>query len=84
MAERRPRWRTVAADPRRGEILAEAIAGVCRSVYEVTVLVRLDAFGLTRVDLVFARRGFGVLRGPAKRQIARFLRALDAALQQGG
>lgn len=74
----------VAADPRRGEILAEAVTGIFKRVEEVTVLVRLDPFGLTRVDLVFAPRGLRVLRGPTARRIARFLRALDANLEPRG
>jgi hypothetical protein len=73
-------WTVVAADPRAGEIRAEARAVLWRGVDDVHVRIALDPLGRTRVDLHSCSRARRGDLGTNARRIGRFLRALDRAL----
>jgi hypothetical protein len=73
-------WTVVAADPRAGEIRAEAPSILWRGVDDVRVRIALDPLGRTRVDLHSRSRARRADLGTNARRIGRFLRALDRAL----
>jgi RecB family exonuclease len=83
-ARRRPRWTVTAAEPRRGEIHAEARTALWRFTDDVTIRVSLDGDGMTRVDAVSQSRVGGADFGVNARRIARFLHALDRRLRRRG
>lgn len=74
------RWRLVEADDYDGVIRARAKAALLRSTADVTVRVALDADGQTRVDARAANVTERVDLGAGARHLARFFRALDAAV----
>lgn len=82
LCESLPRWTLIAADPRAGEIQAEARTRWADFTDDVRVRVSLDERGRTRVDLVSASRVGRADLGTNARRVARFLRALDAELNQ--
>lgn len=77
----RDRWTLVEADPREGRVQVECRSRVFGFVDDLTVRVRLDDDGLTRVDArSAARRGVGDL-GANRRRIRRLMRALERRLR---
>ena len=80
-ARARRRWTVTGAEPRRGEIHAEARTVLWRFTDDVTVRVSLDGDGMTRVDVVSQSRVGGADLGVNARRIARFLHALDRRLR---
>jgi hypothetical protein len=70
-------WAVLAADPRAGEITAEAVTRVWRRVGDVWIRVSLDEEGQTRVDLTSQSRNGSADLGANARRIARFLHALE-------
>lgn len=84
-AKKRPRWTVTEADPRAGEIRAEAKTVLWRFVDDVLIRLSLDEDdGRTRVDVVSQSRLKGYDWGVNARRIARFLHALDRALRRSG
>ena len=83
-ARARPRWTIVSAEPRKGEIVAEARTVLWRFVDDVWVRLSLDEDGQTRVDVTSQSRMGGADLGVNARRIARFLHALDARLRRQG
>ncbi|HEX8904158.1 MAG TPA: DUF1499 domain-containing protein [Longimicrobiaceae bacterium] len=83
-ARRRPRWTIVEAEPRRGEIHAEARTALWRFTDDVTIRLSLDGDGMTRVDVVSQSRVGAADLGVNVRRIARFLHALDRHLRRRG
>jgi len=75
-------WSVVEADPKSGEITAEARTVLWRFTDDVWVRVSLDEDGLTRVDLTSASRVGRADLGANARRIARFLHALDRQLRR--
>lgn len=80
LAAARPGWAVTAADPRAGEIRAEARTRVWRFVDDVHVRLWLDDAGLTRVDVEsrsrVGRGDFGV----NGRRVRRYLKLLAERL----
>ncbi len=81
LAAERPRWTVVEADPRAGLLRAESRTLLWRFVDDVTVRVRLDEVGMTRVDVESRSRVGRADLGVNARRIARFLHALDRRLR---
>ncbi len=81
LATELPRWTVLRADDQQGEIEAEARTRVFRFVDDVSIRVRLDPQGQTRVDLTSASRVGTADFGVNARRIGHFVRALDRHLQ---
>lgn len=77
-------WEVTEADPKGGEIRAEATTRVWKFVDDVEVRVSLDEEGQTRVDLSSRSRGGSADLGTNARRIARFLHALERRIFSGG
>jgi hypothetical protein len=82
-ARARRRWTITRADPRSGEIDAEARTSVWKFVDDVWVRLSLTDEGMTRVDLTSSSRVGGMDLGVNARRIARFLHSLDRRLNGG-
>lgn len=82
VARSSPRWTVGLVDPSRGRIEAEARTLVWKFVDRLTISIRLDELGSTRLDVtsqpVTQRPSLGV----RTRRIRRYLSNLDAALRQ--
>ncbi len=77
-AERMPRWSVYSWNDRNGTIQANASGRFSKVPDDVRIVVTLDAYGQTRLDMsVQSRKG---TRSAAKR-ITEFLTALDEALE---
>ncbi len=74
------RWRLRGADDYEGVIRAEATAWLLRSTADLTIRVVLDGDAQTRVDAEVRNRSGRADLGASARHIARFFRALDAAV----
>lgn len=74
------RWNVVRADDGPGVIQAEVRPRLWGEPVDILVRVGLDADAQTRVDLVASSRGHRSDMGASRRQVIRFLRALDRAL----
>jgi hypothetical protein len=74
------RWTITRAEPRAGEIDAEARTALWKFVDDVWVRLSLTDEGMTRVDLTSTSRIGGADLGVNARRIARFLHALDRRL----
>jgi hypothetical protein len=70
-------WTVTSADPRSGEIVAEAVTLLWRFTDDVWIRISLDDQGQTRVDLTSRSRRGGADLGANARRIARFLHALE-------
>lgn len=77
-----PGWRVTHADPARGLLRAEDRTTVFRFTDEISVHVRLDDEGRTRVDARSASRVGRADFGANARRLHRFLRALDRRLAE--
>lgn len=76
-------WEVTGADPRGGEIVAEARTRLWKFVDDVVVRVWLDGDGQTRVDVRSASRVGRADLGTNARRIARFLHALERRIRAG-
>lgn len=75
-------WSVLAIDPVRGRIEAEARTAVWKFVDLITIELRLDELGSTRLHVTSAAVTERPHLGVRNRRIRRFLRSLDAALQK--
>ncbi|HSU17148.1 DUF1499 domain-containing protein [Longimicrobium sp.] len=81
-ARKRSRWTVTEANPRRGEIVAEARTALWRFTDDIIIRLSLDGDGMTRVDVVSQSRVGSADFGVNARRIARFLHALDRHLRR--
>jgi len=77
----RRRWTLVDADPKSGEIVAEARTQVWKFTDDIWIRISLDENGLTRVDMASTSRVGRMDFGVNARRIVRFLQALDRRLK---
>lgn len=76
-------WEIVHADEERGLLTVVCRSRLRRRTDDLSVWVRLDEYGLTRVDARAGSREGRVTPGANRRRVVELLEALDAALGPG-